>query len=165
MLLLFESGSNMLFRMVTNRLLAFCIARFLYGSKCTFIVCVLLFQDSKTKSGIEAKMTELNHRMSIEHRNRRKSHEYYRKLVEATKVGSKGRWLLYWLLSYFVICIWHNNLSLLNSSEFIKMCWVFLTVYLNTQSQWNMGVQVIFYSSFLKGKLELVRLSLMNIHV
>ena len=55
------------------------------------IVCILLFQDSKTKSGIEAKMTELNHRMSIEHRNRRKSHEYYRKLVEATKVGSKGR--------------------------------------------------------------------------
>lgn len=39
-------------------------------------------------------MAELNQQMSIEHRNRRKTQEYYRKLVEATKASSKGMQLL-----------------------------------------------------------------------
>jgi hypothetical protein len=50
---------------------------------------LVLVQDSKTKAGIEAKMAELKQQMNFEHRNHRKTQEYYRKLVEATKASSK----------------------------------------------------------------------------
>jgi len=61
----------------------------------------IIFQDSKTKAGIEAKMAELNQQMSIEHRNRRKTQEYYRKLVEATKASSKGGHFLFVIVLIF----------------------------------------------------------------
>ena len=54
--------------------------------QCSDIRCPYL-QDSRTKETIELKMAELDQQMMMEHRNKRKTTKYYRKLVEATKSG------------------------------------------------------------------------------
>ena len=50
------------------------------------------FQDPKTKENIECKMAELDQQMMIEHRNKKKTHKYHRKLVDATK-STKGLYI------------------------------------------------------------------------
>ena len=47
-------------------------------------------QDVRTRSAIQSKMADLDQQMLIEYRNKKKTQRYYRKLVNATRIG-KGK--------------------------------------------------------------------------